>query len=97
MKKKFIPRQEGPVKLKSEDTCQEYQQVTFIYFLDSGNFWCNGVGKYDPKLLHDCFSAREVGRKLNGLKMLPVIEGGCWNKPFVCVTDHPELVLPDED
>jgi hypothetical protein len=69
-------------------------KINFTYFKSTGKYYTCGSLEIDKELISDCIYPRDIGRKLNRLKMLPGLSSGTWGSFFVCdpVNLYPELV-----
>ena len=72
----------------------ELVKITCVYFKDSGKYYCDGECEIAKSLLDGCIYPREIGQRLNSLKLLPGLHSGTWDGPFLIEPEesYPELV-----
>ena len=69
-------------------------EITCIYFKPSGKFYVQGSDSFDEALFVDAVYPRDRGQILNEKKLLPGLQSGTWDGPFVIIPadQYPELV-----
>jgi len=70
-------------------------QIKCVYYKDSGKFYTEGEADFDESIFQGCLYPKEVGIRLNELKLLPGLQSGTWDQPFTCypLDLYPELII----
>lgn len=70
--------------------------ITCIYFKESGKYYSDGTGQFEPGLFIGCIYPKNYGDTLRGLRKLPGLQSGFWPYHFTVMVEgaYTELCLP---